>query len=306
MGQRVKHVSVVIVNFNAGDFLLECVRRVFASESVAVDVYLSDNASSDLSIQKLKRSPLGQDPRLHLIENTENLGFAKGNNITLSCIKSDFILFLNPDCYIESDTLYSMLTTMENYPEVGIAGCLIQNFDGSEQVGCRRYIPTPWRSFVQIFKLDRFFKNDPRFFNFNMNKEPLPFGPVFVEAISGAFMLVRQEALAQVGPLDEDYFMHCEDLDWCVRFTQKNFKILFVPNVVIQHAKGISSQTRPLRVEYYKHKGMGRFYLKFFKKEHSLAFLIFIFAAIWGLFVLKATKLSIKKIGRLFSSCTKH
>lgn len=291
-----KHVSVVIVNYNAGSFLLECVRRVLASESVAVDVYLSDNASTDTSLNQLKRSTLIRDPRLHLIENTENLGFAKGNNVTLSCIKSDFILFLNPDCYIETDTIYSMLTTMEHYPEAGMAGCLIQNFDGTEQVGCRRYIPTPWRSFVQILKLDQLFKNDPRFFNFNMNKEPLPFGPVAVEAISGAFMLVRRTALEAVGPLDEGYFMHCEDLDWCLRFTQKEFKILFVPNVVIQHAKGISSQTRPLRVEYYKHKGMVRFYLKFFKKEYSFAFLLLIFCAIWSLFLIKAVKISAKKI----------
>ena len=164
-----------------------------------------------------------------------------------------------------------MLEAITSYPDVGMAGCLIRNTDGTEQTGCRRSIPTPWRSLLRVLKLGHLFQNNTLFQDFNLTGSPLPAQPQTIEAISGAFMLVRRSALNQVGPLDPDYFLHCEDLDWCMRFTQAGYQILFVPNVVITHVKGSCSINRPIFVEWHKHKGMLRFYRKFFLDKYPKA-----------------------------------
>ena len=146
----------------------------------------------------------------------------------------------------------------------GMVGGLLINADGSEQGGGRRAVPTPWRSFVRAFGLSHFANRWPKLFLiFICTNNPLPVEPIEVEAISGACMLVKREAVEDVGALDEEYFLHCEDLDWYMRFRQKDWKILFVPSARISHIQGVCSRNRPIFVEWYKHKGMVRFYGKF-------------------------------------------
>ncbi|MGX2040487.1 glycosyltransferase [Methylocaldum sp. MU1018] len=268
-----KQVSVIIVNFNAGKFLSDCVRSVLAS-TAPVEVIVVDNRSTDASLDILRQDLPGED-RLKIIENQQNLGFAKANNIALPFARGDYLLFLNPDCLICPEALARMLEIMENRPQVGMAGCLIRNPDGSEQAGCRRAVPTPWRTFVRLTNLYKFSKYHPKLNSFIQADTPLPPEPAEIEAISGAFMLVRRSTLEQVGPLDEGYFMHCEDLDWCMRFRQAGFQILFVPDVEILHVGGVCSSSRQARVEYYKHKGMVRFYRKFFRHQYP-AFLMWL------------------------------
>ena len=266
VSQIQKPVSVIIVNFNAGYLLTDCVRSVLAS-SLPVEVIVSDNHSTDNSLVYL-RQELGQDSRLRIIENPGNFGFARANNIALAASCGDYILFLNPDCLIPVDALEGLLETLKSHPEAGMSGCLILNPDGSEQPGCRRSVPTPWRSFIRLSKLNRFSKYHPRFHSYVQTGLPMPEEPIEVEAISGAFMLVRRDAMERVGVMDEGYFMHCEDLDWCMRFRNAGFKILFIPHIKITHVGGVCSASRPIAVEYYKHKGMVRFYRKFFRRQY--------------------------------------
>lgn len=273
-----KPISVIIVNFNAGHFLSDCVRSVLAS-TVPVEAIVVDNRSTDNSMDILRRDFPAED-RLKIIENQENLGFAKANNIALPVAQGDYLLFLNPDCLIRPDTLSRMLTVMEQHPQTGMAGCLILNPDGSEQSGCRRAVPTPWRTFVRLTRLYKFSKYHPKLNSFIQTDVPLPTEPVGIEAISGAFMLVRRSALEKVGPLDEGYFMHCEDLDWCMRFRQAGFQILFVPDIEILHVGGVCSASRPALVEYYKHRGMVRFYRKFFRHQYPTGLMWLVMAGI--------------------------
>lgn len=280
-----KTVCVVIVNYNAGAMLTECVRSVLAS-TVPVKVCVSDNGSQDDSIAFL-RSSIGDIPQLVITENEENLGFAKGNNVVLGLCHSEYVLVLNPDCIIEPDALERMIEAMERHPEAGMAGCLIVNPDGSEQPGCRRFVPTPWRSMVRVLHLHELIRNHPRFQSFTMTGLPLPKTPVFVEAISGAFMFVRRETLATVGAMDEEYFLHCEDLDWCMRFQRAERKILFVPNVRVVHWKGLTSKAHPVVVEYHKHRGMVHFYNKFFRHQYPGALMVLVVMAVWLRFVAK-------------------
>jgi len=177
---------------------------------------------------------------------------------------------MNPDCELNDQTLPLLLNSFEHTPEMGLASCRILNEDGSLQVTCRRRFPTPWSALVRLLLLHRLFPNNVQFADFDYGADDVISEQVeFVDAISGAFMMVRKQALEDVGLLDEGYFMHCEDLDWCKRFQQSEWKVGFVSNASVMHAKGVSSRSRPIKVLWTLHKGMNRFFDKFYKTEYS-------------------------------------
>ncbi|MDM8547318.1 glycosyltransferase family 2 protein [Candidatus Venteria ishoeyi] len=281
-------VSVIIVNYNAGSTLLNCVQHVLQAQGQA-QVFVVDNASEDDSIAILKKA-YPNHAQLHIRVQTENLGFAAASNSVLNEIDSDYVLFLNPDCMIQNDTLVRCLSEMEKQPQAGMAGVLVKNTDGSEQRSCRRDIPTPGKALVRVFHLHRLFPNHARWSNFEHTERPLPEKPVFLEGISGAFMLVRSTALEQVGAMDERYFLHCEDLDWFIRFQQAGWKILFIPDISVEHSQGICSQKTPLRISWYKHRGMVRYYQKFFQQAYPRPLLWAVIAAIWVRFALLSVR----------------
>jgi len=273
-------VGVVIVNFNGGEVVIDCLESVLAS-NLPLRVAVADNASTDGSLERIRRR-FPDESRLQVVANPSNLGFAAGANRALQQLPPGlpWLLFLNPDCRIEPDTLARMLAALKTRPGVGMAGCLITGADGREQRGCRRREPTPGRALRTLMPFSRGRGG------VNQLGEVLPNRPVTVDAISGAFMLVRREALRDVGSMDEGYFLHCEDLDWCKRFRQRGWEILFVPDVRITHLKGASSASRPVRVEWHKHRGMARYYRKFFSGDHPFYQLWAIQAAVWLRFAL--------------------
>lgn len=281
-------ITVITVNYNSGSQLTACVASLLAS-TVPVKVIVSDNDSRDDSLARLEAF-FGHDERITVIRNHANLGFSAGCNIGLAHATGDYVLFINPDCVVPPHALERMCGLMEAQPEVGMAGCMIRNPDGSEQAGCRRYTPTPWRALMRVLRLNLLFPNQAWFQTFNMQGTPLPNAPVQVEAISGAFMFVRRQALERVGPLDEAYFLHCEDLDWCMRFNRSGYVIQFVPDVEIRHLKG-GSQASQLFVEWHKHKGMTRFYRKFFRERYSWMMLWLVIFAVHVRFALLASVL---------------
>jgi GT2 family glycosyltransferase len=262
----VDQCDVVIVNFNAGRFLAEAVKSVLHSQSVA-HIYVLDNASTDGSLSLL---PLGKDVRLTIIRNSVNVGFAAACNRGLSQATSENVLLLNPDCQVMDGAIDRLITVLRSTDRVGMTGPLLLNPDGSEQAGGRRRLPTPWIVLVQTVRAARlgrfFFPHAPSFL---LHEDPLPKEPTEVEAISGACMMVRREMILDIGPLDEEYFLHAEDLDWCMRAHRQGWKILFAPDAKAIHHKGVSSRGRPLAVEYYKHRGMTRFYRKMIGETQS-------------------------------------
>ncbi len=287
-------IDVIVVNFNSGAHLSRCVQSVLTS-TITARIFVVDNHSSDESLSLLKGA-FGNDSHCHIVENAENLGFARANNLALPETTGDYILFLNPDCFIQPDTLERLCTIMADHPEAGMGGCLIRNPDGSEQEGCRRNTPTPLRSLRQVVNRTGAGRHYPGSRGINLAGRPLPDRPSAVEAISGAFMLVRRKALEQVGPMDEGYFLHCEDLDWCMRFRMAGWQILFVPDIETFHNKGACSSGRPVRVEWHKHRGMIRFYRKFFRTRYPAALMYLVVVAVWFRFCLVALFLSVKRI----------
>jgi GT2 family glycosyltransferase len=271
-------VSVVIVNFNAIETIVECVRRALTQ---AREVIVVDNASTDNSMLRLSTRFAGE-PRLVLLANRTNLGFSTACNLGADAAREDNLLFLNPDCVLMDGAVRRLMRALRADPLAGMVGGRLVNTDGSEQGGGRRAVPTPWRSFVRAFGLARLANRWPRLFHdFYLHTEPLPDRPIQVEAISGACMLTPRYALTRVGPLDEGYFLHCEDLDWCMRYRIAGMHVLFVPDAVVVHSKGVSSQGRPIFVEWHKHRGMIRFYRKFFRRQYPGALMWLVAVGVW-------------------------
>jgi len=264
--------DAIIVNYNAGRFLAESVRQLQASPVIG-RIVVVDNDSQDDSLSLLPED--SGDSRLVVIRNQANLGFAAASNIGLRASNSPYAMLVNPDCFVSPMAIDAMIATLRAHPSAGMVGPQILNPDGSEQAGARRSDPTPWRSFVRAFGLSRFFKD------FGLEKQPLPTVATDVDAISGACMLVTREALTAVGLLDEGYFMHCEDLDWCRRFRLAGFAVLFDPSAVVTHEKGVSSKPRPVVVEWHKHRGMVRYYRKFFRNNYPMPLMWAVILTVW-------------------------
>ncbi len=287
-------ITVIVVNYNAGHFLKTCLHSVLPQVNQVVVV---DNASADKSIAECMKC-FQQEKKVQFILNKGNLGFASACNIGLKEVTGTHVLFLNPDCYLEKDTVASLMKQLLVDETVGMVGGRLVNTDGTEQAGGRRAIPTPWRAFTRAFGLYKLSSRWPRlFFDYNLHEQALPLKPVAVEAISGACMLVSTEAISDVGLWDEQYFLHCEDLDWCMRFRQKGWKIMFAPSVQITHALGVCSKARPVFVEWHKHKGMIRFYRKFFRQQYSGVLMLLITLGVWLHFCLAASYRTVKQLG---------
>ncbi len=288
-------VSVIIVNYNAGQELTASVASLLQAEAVD-EIIVVDNASSDASIRELCGTFPEESHPLKVLSNQKNLGFAVACNQGARVARGACLLYLNPDCLVEPDTVVVLLNALRDEPRAGMVGGLILNHDGSEQRGCRRMVPTPWKSFVNSMGLRFLSRWWPGVFtDFRMDGTPLPDRPVAVDSISGACMLVRREALIDVGPFDEEYFLHCEDLDWCMRFRLRGWKIMFVPKARLKHSKGSCSLSRPVFVEWSKHKGMVRFSGKFFANLYPRPVFLLICLGIWLRFGISLGKILLRK-----------
>lgn len=286
--------DVVIVNYNAGSLLSRSVASVLREGSDRAIVV--DNGSHDQSLSFLTQDfPL--EPRLLIIRNDANLGFARGCNIGVKASSAPRILFLNPDCSLDTGALARMIAVLNSDQTFGMIGGLLCNPDGTEQPGGRRVFPTPRRAFVRAFGFSRLANLFPGLFtDFLLHKAPLPADPSPVDAISGACLLVSRTALEDVGLWDEGYFLHCEDLDWCMRFRQKGWKVIFAPDARVFHVWGACSRSRPIFVEWHKHHGMLRFYRKFFRDQYPGVLWWAVAFGVWLRFVLVAGYFSLRRV----------
>ncbi|MBI2619521.1 MAG: glycosyltransferase [Ignavibacteriales bacterium] len=231
-------LSVIIVNYNVREFLSHAlVSLTKALKGIAGEIIVVDNASDDGSVEMMRRD----FPKVRLIANKSNLGFAKANNLALKKARGQCILLINPDTIVQENTLRVMAKFFEENPDVGLAGCKILNPDGSFQLACRRSFPTTWVAFTKISGLSVLFPKSPLFGRYNLTYLS-PDETYEVDAVSGSFMMVRREAFKRVGGLDEGFFMYGEDLDWCYRFQRAGWKNYYVHSTQIIHYKGESTR----------------------------------------------------------------
>lgn len=231
-------VSIVIVNYNARDFLQECVRSIFSvvSKAISYEIIIVDNASTDESAHMVRKE-FGD--KVILIASKENLGFSKGNNLGIKKTTGRYVLFLNPDTVMREHTLETMVQFMDTNEQAGAATCFVRLEDGTLDDGAHRGFPTPWNAFCYFSGIAKLFPKSQLFNGYNLgfrNLERLH----EIDALVGAFMFVRREAGEQVGWWDEDFFFYGEDLDFCYKLRERGWKIYFIPTVDILHYKGVS------------------------------------------------------------------
>ncbi len=273
-------ISVVIVNYNVREFLHECLSSLSRPHTnLQLEVIVVDNNSHDNSIGTLQ--PLFPDVRFLGLDS--NLGFGRANNVGIEAARGRYILLLNPDTIVQEDTLESMIRYMDEHPHVGISGCKVLNADGSFQMQCRRGFPSPWTSFCKLFGLQALFPKSPLFARYNQTFRSED-ETYMVDAVIGAFMFCRADALRAIGGFDPDFFMYGEDLDLCFRMKQSGFETAYVPITTIVHYKGEStrrSSINELRVFYqameifaHKHYGHSKLFLLFLKAGIRLRSLV--------------------------------
>jgi GT2 family glycosyltransferase len=247
--------TVIIVNFNTGKLLKQAVEAALSNNSIQ-ELIVVDNNSSDGSMELLQESD-----RLNKIHREKNHGFAASCNYAAQYAKSEILVFLNPDCIIASSTIGDLLISIENDDKAAIIGCLVNNPDGTEQRASRRRLPTFWRAiktFTHIEKLAGYFH---RFAGVNLNRQPMVKNITNVEAISGAFILIKTKVFDELCGFDEKFPMHFEDLDLFKRTKDKGYNIIFNPNVSVIHHQGTSSQSNP-KVAEMKKQGLQRYFYK--------------------------------------------
>ena len=217
---------------------LRCIQKLCNAHLGAyhVEIIVVDNASTDgtaEAIQKLKRSRTpGSNIRILFIKNTKNLGFAAGNNRGIRQAKGKYILLLNSDVFVESETLQKQLQFMEQHSEYAASTCRVELPSGRLDPACHRGFPTPWASFTYFTRLERIFPRLRWFGQYHQGWLDLS-TTHDIEVISGAFFCARRKLFQQIGLLDEGFFMYAEDIDLCMRIRQAGLRIAFYPETSV-------------------------------------------------------------------------
>ncbi|HEY67121.1 MAG TPA: glycosyltransferase family 2 protein [Thermoflexia bacterium] len=280
-------LGIVIASYNTRDLLRTCLRSVYASHGdFTFEVCVVDNASSDGSAEMVA----AEFPQARLIVNAENVGYAGANNQGLEAFgftrvssprsqTPRFALLLNSDTELPPDALARMLDFMAGHSDAGIAGPKLVLPNGSLDLACRRSFPTPEVAFYRLTGLSRRFPHSRRFGRYNLTYLD-PDQVAEVDSVVGAFMLVRAEAIAQVGLMDEQFFMYGEDLDWAYRIKAAGWKVYYNPEVVVLHVKRASTRQSPrAQVEFYR--AMDTFYRKHYAAQTPWWLHVLIVSAIW-------------------------
>ena len=240
-------VTVIVVNYNSGQWLKRCVRALKGKGARWPQIIVLDNASSDGSLDELPEMP-----GLDLVHSEQNLGFARGVNRAAAMAETPYLLIINPDCLLVPDALVRLVQELDLLPDVALVSGRIFDMSGNEQRGSRRQLVGPRRVLNELLP----FRTGN---GVDLTHLPPPNRPVDVEATSGACMLIRRSAFESLGGLDEGYPMHFEDLDFMARLQQAGWRIRLLPDVAISHAGGVSSRTRPVGVMLDKHRGLWRY-----------------------------------------------
>jgi hypothetical protein len=265
-------LGIVIVNYNTRDLLRTCLETVYASEGpVSFEVCVVDNNSTDGSAAMVAET----FPQVRLIANPDNRGYPAANNQGLRAFgfpdASDaprFALLLNPDTELPPYALREMVAFMDGHPDAGVAGPKLVRRDGSLDLACRRSFPSPEVAFYRLVGLSRLFPRSRRFGRYNLTYLD-PDQVSEVDAVVGAFMMIRREAIRQVGLMDESFFMYGEDLDWCYRIKAAGWRVYYNPAVTVLHIKRASSRRNPrARVEFWR--AMTIFYRKHYADQTPL------------------------------------
>ncbi len=253
--------SVIIVSWNVRQLLKACLASIephWKEKGQPIEVIVVDGGSEDGSAEMVRK----EFPEVTLIAMAENVGFPKGNNIGLERAQGNYLLLLNPDAEVMDDALNTMASFLKENPEVGIVGPRLFNPDGTQQLSRRRF-PTMATALFESTWLEAWAPSKV-LSHYYMTDLP-DTEKTDVDWLVGACLMVRREAVRDVGPMDENYFMYSEELDWCRRMKDAGWRIVFLPTAVVKHHVGKSSEQAIVQ----RHINFQQAKLRYFRKFHG-------------------------------------
>lgn len=224
-------ISVVILSYNTRDITLKCLEYLAKSTGIEFETIVIDNASTDGSAQAIAR----KFPKVKLVKNTQNVGFAAGNNQGMKMAKGDKILLLNSDCFVKPDTLAKM-------PDCDVVGCKLLNSDGSIQPSWG-YFPTLGRILLLMLFIDNFPIIRKYIDSIHVRDLSRYEKEQEVDWVTGAFVMLKKEVFKKIGGIDEKYFMYGEEMEWMYRIKNHGFKVIYFPDAQATHLQGTSTKS---------------------------------------------------------------
>jgi len=248
--------AVVIVSYHTGPCLMDCIRSVLG-EASAREIVVVDNGNPAEAVAELEALAAAEE-RVKLLTGHGNVGFGRACNMGAAKTSSPYLLLLNPDSVLKPGTLDGALTRLAGRPDISLYTVRVENPDGSEQRGCRRNLMTPWTCLVEVSGLHRL-----GFKRINLHGTPPPAELTEVECISGSFLLFPRAVYDRIGGMDEDYFLHMEDVDICYRVRADGGHIWFDPTLSATHVQG-TSDASGIFIEKQKTRGGTLYFAKHF------------------------------------------
>ena len=282
-------VSVVTVSYWTGPLLARSVLSALRQPEV-LEVIIVDNGNWSHEIDRLTSLAGDEVAKLRIITGHGNIGYAAGCNKGARVAKGAHLFMLNPDAILPDHAVRDLLQEAEALEGDWVLGGKLVNPDGTEQAGSRRRPLTPWSAFVEMTKLYRVAPRHPYFRRFNAHQEPCPEDLTEMPVISGACMLMPTQSYRNVRGMDESYFLHVEDVDFCLRMRKMGGTVYFAPNTDILHFKS-SSRTNRVRVEARKARSMVHYFWSHFRDDYPKAFLVLVSALVWIGTGLRAAKI---------------
>lgn len=270
-------VDVVIVTYGRADLVARCLTSLSSPDIARVTrVTVVDNNSPDHTPDMIAT----EYPAVRLIRRDDNPGFAVANNVAIATTDAAYVLVLNPDTEITWATLEFLLDEMAADSTIGVLGCRLVLADGTFDHASKRRIPTPLDA-MTYFAGRLIGRKAGRYVASDVDEK----GVGEVDAVNGAFMLIRRQALDEVGGLDETYWMYGEDLDWCLRFRRAGWRVVYDGRVCATHIKGASSNARRSpKLNYEFHRSMAIFYRKNLAPNSTCLANWVVVTAIWARF----------------------
>lgn len=271
-------VSAIIVSYHTGPVLAQCLDALKRQDGVR-EIILIDNGNPDGAVDAAIGSDTDGAP-VHLMTGHGNIGFAAACNRGARAAAGDILLFLNPDAILPPGGALALAHAGSKRDHPWLMGAKIVGPDGAEQRGSRRATLTPWRAFVEAAKLYNVAPRHPYFRRFNLHGDPCPTEVTPVPVISGACFMTTKADYWSINGMDERYFLHVEDVDFCLRFANAGGVVYFDPNVSVLHFKS-SSEVDPVFVEMRKTSSMLRYFRTHFSEPYPAPFMWLVAALLW-------------------------
>lgn len=272
-------IAAVVVTCNSEETIDACLQRLRAARAVA-EIRVIDNDSRDSTMELVQKHAIA-DPRVRFIANPDNPGFAVACNQGARDSAAPWVAFVNPDCFVEPETLQRMRMHAVACAPALVGADLIDE-DGRRDDAARRRDP----DFAAMLR-------NPARSRLGVAREALQ--PLQqVDAVSGALMLLPRTLFNSIGGFDEGYRLHAEDLDLCRRARAAGAVVACANDVGVVHVRGVSSRRRPLFVEWHKHRGLWRYFRKFEASRRTFLMRVAVFAMIWGRFPFAAVRAAMR------------